>query len=164
MLDPIFIRRKIALIQEDLDHLAPLYEMTFSDAAKDWTRWNALEWALAKIIGRAIDINRHILAELGEKNMQPPKDYTESFILLKELDIFPKVFVLEIAKSAGFRNRIIHEYNEIDKNLVYNTIGEAIEQYTQYCSYVLQFLESFSKENSGIKLMERKNVKSKNEI
>ena len=129
MLDAVFIRRKIGLIQEDLSHLEPLRNLTFSDAAKEWTRWNALEWALAKIIGRAIDINRHMLAELGEKNMQPPKDYTESFTLLKKFNIFPEDFVLEIAKSAGFRNRIIHEYNEIDKNLVYNTLREAIEQY-----------------------------------
>lgn len=145
MLDPIFIRRKIALIQEDLDHLKPFGELTFSEAAKDWTRWNALEWALAKIIGRAIDINRHMLAELGRENMQPPKDYTMTFLLLEDLGIFPKEFVLEIAKSAEFRNRIIHEYNEIDKNLVYHTIGDAVEQYAQYCSYLLDFLDTYSK-------------------
>ena len=143
MLDAVFIRRKIGLIQEDLGHLEPMRNLTFSDAAKDWTRWNALEWALAKIIGRAIDINRHMLAELGAKDMQPPRDYTESFLLLKKLNVFPADFVTEIAKSAWFRNRIIHEYNEIDKNIVYNTIGEAVDQYTQYCSYLLKFMDRY---------------------
>ena len=47
----------------------------------------------------------------------------------------------EIAKSAGFRNRIIHEYNEIDKNLVYQTVGEAVEQYALYCQLLIEFLD-----------------------
>ncbi len=144
MLDPLFIRRKIGLIQEDLRHLELFRDLTFSKAAEDWTSWNAIEWTLAKIIGRAIDINRHILAELGGKEMHPPKDYTETFLFLKNMSIFPEEFIAEIAKSAGFRNRIIHEYNEIDKNLVYNTIGDAIEQYAQYCAYLLTFLDTFT--------------------
>lgn len=141
MLDPIFIRRKIKWIQEDLKHLEEFRDFTFEEMARDWTRWNALEWALAKIIGRAIDINQHLIAELGRKDITPPKDYTESFLLLKIFNVLPEDFLNQIAKSAGFRNRIIHEYNEIDKNLVYNTVGEAIEQYAQYCNYILEFLD-----------------------
>ncbi|TET07726.1 DUF86 domain-containing protein, partial [Candidatus Aerophobetes bacterium] len=53
-------------------------------------------------------------------------------------------FAQEIAKSAGFRNAIVHEYNEIDKNIVYQTVGEAIKQYPEYCQYILNFLNSFS--------------------
>lgn len=141
MLDSIFIRRKIKWIQEDLKHLEQFSEFTFEEMARDWTRWNALEWVLAKIIGRAIDINQHLIAELGGKDITPPKDYTESFLLLKNFNVLPEDFLNQIAKSAGFRNRIIHEYNDIDKNLVYNTVGEAIEQYAQYCNYILAFLD-----------------------
>ena len=93
MLDSIFIRRKITLIQEDLKCLAQFRDCTFEEMAKDWVRWNALEWVLAKVIGRAIDINRHILAELGGKDMKPPKDYTETFLLLKDFRVLPDAFV-----------------------------------------------------------------------
>lgn len=141
MLDPIFIRRKVKLIQEDLKHLEQFQHLTFDEAAKDWVAWNALEWMLVKIIGRAIDVNQHLLAELGGKDIPPPKDYTETFLLLKNLNVLPQEFIDEIAESAGFRNRIVHEYNEIDKNLVYRTVGEAIEQYAKYCRYVLGFLD-----------------------
>lgn len=142
MLDPIFIHRKIKWIQEDIKHLEQFRSFTFEEVARDWVKWNALEWALAKIIGRAIDINQHLLMELDDKNTPPPKDYTETFLLLKTLDILPEEFIAKIAKSAGFRNRIIHEYNDIDKNLVYQTVGEALEQYAQYCAYILKFLDN----------------------
>lgn len=141
MLDPIFVRRKIKFIQEDLKNLEQFRDFTFEEMAHEWVRWSALEWTLAKIIGRAIDINQHLLAELAGKDIPPPKDYTETFLLLKNLRVLPDEFLQKIAKSAGFRNRIIHEYNEIDKNLVYQTVGEAIEQYASYCKYVLEFLD-----------------------
>lgn len=141
MLDPIFIRRKIKLIQEDLKNLEQFGGLIFSEVARDWAKWNALEWVLAKIIGRAIDINQHLIAEMGGENLSPPKDYTETFLLLSDLKILPDSFATEIAKSAGFRNRIIHEYNDIDKNFVYQTVDEAIEEYAKYCRFVLEFLD-----------------------
>lgn len=141
MLDPIFIRRKVKYIQEDLKKLEQFRNLTFNEMAREWLRWYALEWTLVRIIGRAIDINQHLLAELGGKNMPPPKDYTETFLLLRSLKVLPEPFIVEIAQSAGFRNRIIHEYNDIDKNLVYQTVGEALDQYAFYCKYILEFLE-----------------------
>ncbi len=150
MLDSIFIRRKLRWIQEDLKKLEQFREFTFEEMSKDWMRWSVLEWTLVKIIGRAIDINQHLIAELGGKNIPPPKDYTETFILLKNINVIPEKFIEEIAKSAGFRNRIIHEYNEIDKNLVYKTVGEAIAQYAEYCKFVLEFLDKHKTSNDGL--------------
>ncbi|MEK7560764.1 MAG: HepT-like ribonuclease domain-containing protein [Patescibacteria group bacterium] len=141
MLDSPFIRRKIGLIQEDLKRLERFRRLTFHEMASEWERWSALEWTLAKIIGRAIDINRHILAELSGKDIAPPKDYTETFLLLERLHILPEIFAQHIAASAGFRNRIIHEYNELDQQTVYQTVGDAITQYAEYCRYILEFLE-----------------------
>ena len=141
MLDPIFIRRKVRLIQEDLKKLEQFSGFTFEEMANDWMRWSVLEWTLAKIIGRALDINQHLLAELGGKDIPPPKNYTETFLLLKSLEVLPEIFIKAIAKSVGFRNRVIHEYNEIDKHLIYQTVDEAIEQYAKYCKYILEFLD-----------------------
>lgn len=141
MLDPIFVRRKVKWIQEDLKHLEQFRAYSFDEMARDWMRWNALEWTLAKIIGRAIDINQHLLAELGGKEISPPKDYKETFLCLRHIGALPEEFIVQIAESAGFRNRIIHEYNQIDKNPVYQTVGQAIDQYATYCKYILAFLD-----------------------
>ncbi len=45
-------------------------------------------------------------------------------------------------KSAGFRNAIVHDYDELDKIEIYKTVGDAIRQYRDYCEYILDYLEA----------------------
>ncbi|TKJ47611.1 hypothetical protein CEE34_02715 [Candidatus Aerophobetes bacterium Ae_b3a] len=146
MLDSELIQRKVNLIREDLIKLEDFKKLSLDELAKDWLKWNALEHIFMKIIGRGIDINEHLIAELGGPRTKAPRDYRETFLGLVELKVLPQGFAQEIAKSAGFRNAIVHEYNEIDKNIVYRTVGEAIKQYTEYCQYILNFFNSFSRD------------------
>ncbi|KKU04832.1 MAG: hypothetical protein UX07_C0026G0012 [Parcubacteria group bacterium GW2011_GWA2_45_30] len=141
MLDPIFIKRKIKFIQEDLKRLEIFKGFTINEIASDWMKWNSLEWTLAKIIGRALDINRHVIAELARADIEPPAKHRETFLRLANLKVLPKDFAEKIAESAGFRNRVIHEYNNLDKNKVYETVNEALEQYANYCRYLLEYLD-----------------------
>ncbi len=144
MLDSELIQRKVSLIREDLIKLEDFKKLSLDKLVKDWLKWNALEHIFMKIIGRGIDINEHLIAELGGPGTKAPRDYRETFLGLVELKALPQGFAQEIAKSAGFRNAIVHEYNEMNKNVVYRTVGEAIKQYTEYCQYILNFLNSFS--------------------
>ncbi|KAA3605334.1 MAG: DUF86 domain-containing protein [Candidatus Scalindua sp. AMX11] len=46
-----------------------------------------------------------------------------------------------MSKSSGLRNIIVHEYNSLDKAIIYKKVGDAISQYVQYCDYVIKFLK-----------------------
>ena len=141
MIDEEFVKQKTELIREDLELLRESKNLTFEQViSENSIRWNGIQHLLQKIIGRGIDINQHLIAELAESKLKTPRTYTETFLALKELNVFPEDFAQEIAKSAGFRNALVHEYNNLDKHIVYKTIGEAIKQYTQYCDYILKFL------------------------
>ncbi|MBU2264315.1 DUF86 domain-containing protein [Patescibacteria group bacterium] len=145
MLNAKLIKQKIDLIQTDLERLIEFKQFTFDEMAQDYINYTALKNFLMEIIGRGIDINEHIIAKLGKEHNLSPKDYRETFLQLKELKILPADFAKKIANSAGFRNAIVHEYNNLDKNIVYKTVGEAIKQYNDYCNYILEFLESEKK-------------------
>jgi len=142
MLDVEFMQRKINLIREDLIKLENFKGATFDELSKDWLKWNALEHILMKIIGRGIDINEHLIAEIAKPETTSPKNYKETFLKLAELKVLPQEFAQEISESAGFRNAIVHEYNKIDREVIYRTIDEAIKQYADYCQYLLDFLET----------------------
>lgn len=144
MLDKRFIERKIRLIQRNLGRLETFREFTFDQVAKHWLKYHALKNLFMEIIGRGIDINFHLCAELSKIETGTPKDYKESFLILGELRVVPDKFGQQIAESAGFRNAIVHGYNNLDKYIVYKTVGEAIDQYTKYCGYILKFLSKKS--------------------
>lgn len=50
-------------------------------------------------------------------------------------------FALNIAPSAGLRNRLIHEYEKIDDSIVYKSIDKAILQYSEYMIKIKDFIK-----------------------
>ena len=140
MIDKEFVERKITLVQEGLQQLSILKRFTFDEVAKDFFKYSTLKLVLMEIIGRAIDVNEHLIAESEKSEIETPLTYRETFLTLGKLDILPKKFARQIAESAGFRNAIVHNYNNLNQYLIYKTVGQAIRQYTQYCEHILKFL------------------------
>jgi uncharacterized protein YutE (UPF0331/DUF86 family) len=139
-LDIHFIRRKIKLIQEDLSELDNLAHYSFEEITKDHIKVLAVERLLEKIIMRAIDINQHMIAELGRGD-ERVRSYEDTFFILSELGIYSEEFAKQIAPSAGLRNRLVHEYNNTRQDIIYKSVSEAVKQYVKYCDSILKFIE-----------------------
>lgn len=86
-----------------------------------------------------IDVNYHLITELGHA---PPRDYHESFVTLGKLTILSNGFAREIALSAGLRNRIVHEYDEIDHKKVHEALQTAVKQLPVYLEAVRKYMEA----------------------
>lgn len=141
MVNKRFVQNKINLIQRELVNLEKLSKYSFQEIVSDFFKQSALERILERIINRAIDINQHLIAELSTKETEPPKDYTETFLRLIELKIYPKEFAENISMSVGTRNALVHDYNNIDYSKIYSSIMDCLKDYHQYCDYILKFLE-----------------------
>lgn len=141
MIDREFILEKINLITRDLKRLEVFSDLSIDQIAKDFIKFAALKNILMETIGRAIDINQHLISELSRPETEAPKTYRETFLLLEDLKILPGDFAEEISKSAGLRNVIVHEYNNLDKVIIYKKVEDAINQYVKYCDYILKFLK-----------------------
>lgn len=139
MLNKDLIKRKVSLIETELLVLAKYKDLTFEETAKDFETQAIVERLLERMITRAIDINRHILTELGTQ-LAPTTKYRETFLRLYELDLYPEDFAKKIAPCAGFRNALVHDYNNIDKNILKKSIKKAIEEFNEYGKYILKFI------------------------
>jgi len=140
MLDKNFITRKIKLIQEEIAKLEKLGNYTFEEIKDDFIKRYSVERALEKIIMRAIDINQHIIAE-NAAGYEAIRGYEDTFHILTKLNVYPEEFSKQIAPSAGLRNRLVHEYNDTKDEMVYNSVADAIIQYTEYCNYILKYIQ-----------------------
>lgn len=139
MLNQKFALRKIKLIQEDLARLESLKNFPLNRKTKDSVEYAATERILERIVTRAIDINRHLIAELGSGS-EKIKTYEDTFLALAKLKIYPADFAKRIAPSAGLRNILVHEYDNVDIKQIYQSAREALEQYAEYCGFLLAFL------------------------
>ena len=139
MIDSVLITRKINLIAADLKALVPYAELSLQAYLKEPVNEVAVERYLERVIGRMIDINYHIVTELGHP---PPKDYFESFTMMGKMGVLPVKFSRSVAQAAGLRNRLVHEYNDLDPQKVYQAMKEALQSIRRYLEQVHRFVRS----------------------
>lgn len=140
MLNHELIKRKLALNQKELERLKAFEHLALEAIAHDPGTYAACERYLERLIGRAIDVNQHIIAELGGITLRI-QTYRDTFLALAEIGVYSREFAEKIAPSAGLRNALVHEYNNIDPAILQKSIGEAVREYNEYARRVLAFIE-----------------------
>ena len=136
-LEKEIIRKKLAIIVENLKALHPIKDISSEEYLKDIYKRKATERLLQELIEAAIDINTHIIVQTGSI---APEDYYESFIKLGEMKIISVDLAKKLAPSAGLRNRLVHEYDLLDHSLVLEAVGMADELYSEYIKEIENFI------------------------
>lgn len=136
-IDTDLVTRKLLLIAADLEPLAAIatrgvaaYELSVVDQAM-------VERRLERAIGRMIDVNYHVLTASGQP---PPPDYHSSFVRMAELGVLDAEFARQIARSAGLRNRLVHDYDDLDHRLVFAALSTALNDLPRFLAAVNAFL------------------------
>ena len=144
MLRPKFVQRKLHLIAEDLGRLVHFKDDAFATIVANFIKLTTVERLLERIVMRAIDINEHLISELatGQEDKIARLTYRNTFLKLTALGIYPPAFAEQIAKSAGLRDILVHDYNDVDRHIVYNAMHTCLEAYQQYIDYILAFLDT----------------------
>ena len=145
-IDAELVTRKIALIMRDLDVLRTIF-----DKGRDLYLQNILDQAaveryLERAIGRMIDINYHLITESG---YPPPADYHASLTQLAELKVLDPMLAHRIARAAGLRNRLVHEYDVIDAGKVFEALEAGLRDVPVYLQMVNRRLEDAGRRNEA---------------
>jgi len=131
--------RKAQVIREGLEILGKLATMDLEKYRRDTVKRKAAERVLQQTIEAALDINAHILAGIGAG---APDDYYQSFIQMGENDVLDPELAKELAPAAGLRNRLVHQYDDLDDDLVFQSIGKALRLFPRYLQALVAFIES----------------------
>lgn len=117
--------------------------MGYDEFVADDIRLAAVERILERIVLRAIDVNEHILASRasGDEEQTTRLTYRETFLRLPEHGVLPQDFATRIAASAGLRNVIVHEYNDVDHTIVHAAIRSCLADYVEYVKRVSGWLD-----------------------
>ena len=139
MVDRDLVTRKMALILDDLRAVTPIAQKPLDDYLASATDEIVTERYLERMIGRMIDMNYHLITEAGHA---PPRDYYDSFTQLAKLRILEPPFASQIAACAGLRNRLVHEYDDIDPRRVYEGLQAAVRDVPEYLRRVNDYVAS----------------------
>ena len=122
------VQRKFALLDKYLLQLQrELKGVDFDVFRNDWVQQRMTERALQVMVEIVIDIAERIIAV---QNAGPAASATDAIEKLVELG------VLKSAKPyinmVRFRNLIVHQYEEIDPEILYNLARNQLEDFRQF--------------------------------
>ncbi|MFP4244925.1 MAG: type VII toxin-antitoxin system HepT family RNase toxin [Ectothiorhodospira sp.] len=136
-----FIRRKLQLIGEDLGRLVRFKDLTLDELLADDIRLAAVERIIERIVMRAVDVNEHLLAERLPPDARSTRlNYRDTFLALADVGVCDPDFAREIAASAGLRNILVQDYNDVDRRILHRSIGSCLRDYKRYVEQVEAFI------------------------
>lgn len=138
MINKDLILSKLLKIKNYIQELKTFSNITFEEYKRDFIKKRAVERLILLLVEVATDINSYVIVEIGKN---PPTDYYDSFIKAIEIGLISKQLGEKLAPSAGLRNRLVHEYDEINDDIVFNSINEVTKLYTTFIKEVNDYLK-----------------------
>ena len=117
-------------LSERLARLRPLAGKARSDFDADPYLRDIVERNLEIAAQCCIDIAHRIISLEGARK---PADYYDAIVQLGELGVLMPDFAGRLAPLAGFRNILVHEYLQVDWDVVYRNLNrlDDLEQFAE---------------------------------
>lgn len=123
-MSPEVLNKKLSLMTTYLNDLMPYKDISFENFME---RHYEIERLIELLVMTASDIVFHLISAKGEP---APTSYKAAFLRAGEMGIISEDLSRSLALSAGLRNILVHEYEEIDYSLVHKSIPVAIRDFT----------------------------------
>lgn len=131
------VEERLREIRDDIKELERFQNITLEEF-REGDNFAIAEHYLRRGLQASIDTATHILSRLSGPK---PSGYKEAVLRLGELDVVPKDFAKNVlTKMAGYRNRLIHFYNEVTKEELHNIIQNNLKDLEEFCKYIAEYI------------------------
>jgi len=141
LVDKSLIMRKISEIETYKDQIEEFSTITTKEYRGNWRTQRIVERTLQMMIEICVDISNHIIS--GEK-IRVPVSYVDTFKILHENSIIDSKLFGIMEKMAKFRNILVHQYEEVDAEIVVLILKEHLGDFDRFKEAILGYLEKWS--------------------
>ena len=133
MLNKELLQSKLDLIMKYYQELKVLLDKPLETVKNDTMRYYAVERVFQLLVDEIIDVNTALIKQSG---FELPEDYQSTFDVLAQNKILLQSFALRLAPCVGLRNRLVHRYEEIDKDKALQMIYKEKEDFVEYVKLI----------------------------
>jgi uncharacterized protein YutE (UPF0331/DUF86 family) len=133
------IQTKIDVIMDNLDKLHVLQAKRFEEFVSDFRNIDSTLHRLQTSIQSLLDIGSYIIASLG---LRTPNTNAEIIEILGEAGYLPPNKLETYIKISQFRNRIVHLYNHIDTNTLYDILVKELDDIVEFYTDLIKVFET----------------------
>lgn len=127
------ILAKIAIMKKCVATIEEVQSAELSE----WVRRDLWVLNLQRAVQAAIDLAHVVIARDG---LGLPADYGQSFDLLARHRVIDQPTARNLRKMVGFRNIAVHEYREIDEQILQSIIEHHLDDFEAYYRQVHKFV------------------------
>ncbi len=137
MTDITTAENRIALLQKYLKILEEYQKHSKEDLLNNTTLKGAVERYLHLACQAAIDLADVIISL---KTLRKPATMRESFEILAEEKIIDQDLKIKMSNLVGFRNILVHEYDELNYTIVEDVLHVKLEDIKEFISAIQKSL------------------------
>lgn len=127
------IAEKLKFIRTNLKKLKELAELEKKVFLSDYRNFDAAKYNLQAAVEAMLDIAAHIISREGYTS---PNTSADSFRILAAEEIIKEDLLLKFVKMTKFRNRIVHLYDQIDEEYIYQIINNNLEDIESFVDLI----------------------------
>ncbi|MEK6714725.1 MAG: DUF86 domain-containing protein [Candidatus Omnitrophota bacterium] len=138
MVNQNVLKAKINHIKNSIERVKEKQNIALDEFKKNLDLQDVVLHNLQLSIQGCIDIASHIISDEG---WPVPDTLAGLFDTLTRYKVIPEDLSGKLKKMAGFRNIIIHEYQTIDLNIVYQALTQDIKDICVFLKQICAYAE-----------------------
>lgn len=141
MVDRALVLRKISELEVYQKQMKEFSDIALEAYKANWKTQRIVERTLQMMIETSVDIANHIVSDRG---MRSPTSYADTFKVLFENNVIDSGLLIIMEKMAKFRNVVVHQYEEVDSEIVIIILKKHLGDFDRFKDAVLTYLKNFS--------------------
>lgn len=133
---------KLQALDEYLSYLSDLQKVNRKSFLSDYHQFGLAEHYLHLSIEAVLDVSKLVIIAYA---FPRPEENRDVLRVLREKRAIHQSLYDQMASISGFRNILIHEYEKVDKERVYEYLQEDIVQFIEFRKQILRFLRKPNK-------------------
>jgi len=138
LVDKSLILRKISEIETCKNQLGEFSNITTKEYKENWKTQRIVERTLQMMIEICVDISNHIISE---EKMRVPVSYADTFKVLHDNSVIDLELLDTMEKMAKFRNIVVHQYEEVDSEIVVLILKKYLGDFERFKDAILDYLK-----------------------
>ena len=138
-LDNDMIQGRLDIIERNLQFFNEYMTMDEEQFLESYKDIQAVKHSLLEIIESCIDIAGHIISIRG---FLRPESYADTFRVLKNEKIIAQDLAEKLEKMAGFRNILVHNYEDIDNSRIIHFVQNDLDDIKEYIACILNLIKN----------------------
>ncbi len=131
------IAAKLQRLDEYVRYLTELQKISQKDFISLHYHYGLAERYLQLSIEILLDIGKLIVLSEG---FEKPEDNQEIFSILRIHKILSIVLISRISGIAGFRNVLVHDYEKIDREIIFEKLKNNLDDFILFKKEILKYL------------------------